>query len=80
MRWKGRKQSMNAANTMMIIFTDFCFERWAPPSDPQPGSRSFLTMRPLHTITTRKGRTNMRTDTIELYTKKSSKSSGLVVS
>lgn len=80
---------MKAASTMIIIFTDFCLERWAvrpplspsvPPLDPQPGSRSFRTMRPQHTITTMKGRANMRTDTTELYTKKSSKSSGLVVS
>lgn len=80
---------MNAASTMMIIFTDFCLDLWAvkPPlsssvlaPDPQPVSRSFLTIRPLHTITTMKGKANMSTDMTELYTRKSSKSSGLVVS
>lgn len=80
---------MNVARTMIIIFTDFCLERRADrvplspsalPSDLQLNSRSFRTMSPLHTRTTMKGRANMRTDMTELYTRKSSKSSGIVVS
>lgn len=80
---------MNVARTIIIIFTDFCLERradrvpllpWAPPSDLQLNSRSLRTISPLHTMTTMKGRANMSTEMTELYAKKSSKSSGLVVS
>lgn len=80
---------MKVARTMMIIFTDFCLDRRAdmvpltpsaPPSKLQLDSRSFRTIRPLHTMTTMKGSANMRTEMTELYTRKSSKSSGLLVS